>query len=42
MLSSEFSEAIDMWTLGCAMLEMISGYQQFSGETEYEIVSHLL
>ncbi|XP_030290887.1 homeodomain-interacting protein kinase 1-like [Sparus aurata] len=38
ILGGGFSEAIDMWTLGCAMFQMICGCQPFSGETEYEIV----
>ncbi|XP_030290664.1 homeodomain-interacting protein kinase 1-like isoform X2 [Sparus aurata] len=33
-----FTEAIDMWTLGCAMFQMVSGCEPFSGESEYEIV----
>ncbi|XP_036929518.1 homeodomain-interacting protein kinase 1-like isoform X1 [Acanthopagrus latus] len=38
----EFTEASDMWTLGCAMFQMICGCQPFSGENEYEIVQSIV
>ncbi|XP_030280905.1 homeodomain-interacting protein kinase 2-like isoform X2 [Sparus aurata] len=38
ILGCPFSEAIDMWGLGCAMFRMICGCDPFSGETEYEIM----
>ncbi|XP_036929526.1 homeodomain-interacting protein kinase 2-like isoform X2 [Acanthopagrus latus] len=38
LLGAEFSEAIDMWTLGCAMFQMISGCLLFLGQSSYEIM----
>ncbi|XP_039636167.1 homeodomain-interacting protein kinase 3-like isoform X2 [Perca fluviatilis] len=36
VLGLPFSEAIDMWSLGCLMAKMVHGCLLFSGETEYE------
>ncbi|XP_030278736.1 homeodomain-interacting protein kinase 2-like isoform X3 [Sparus aurata] len=38
ILGCHFSEAIDMWTLGCAMFEMICGLQPFAGDYQNEIM----
>ncbi|XP_036934674.1 homeodomain-interacting protein kinase 1-like [Acanthopagrus latus] len=38
MLGCPFSEAIDMWSLGCLMFIMICGKLPFSGRSEYEIL----
>ncbi|XP_036945387.1 homeodomain-interacting protein kinase 1-like [Acanthopagrus latus] len=38
ILGCRYSQAIDMWTLGCAMFQMICGRLPFSGETECEIM----
>ncbi|XP_030278368.1 ERI1 exoribonuclease 2 isoform X3 [Sparus aurata] len=38
ILGCHFSEAIDMWTLGCAMFEMICGHRPFAGDYQNEIM----
>ncbi|XP_035508669.1 homeodomain-interacting protein kinase 1-like [Morone saxatilis] len=42
ILGLPFSEAIDMWSLGCVMLPMMCGYILFCGNTEYEILRHIV
>lgn len=37
-----FSEAIDMWALGCVMFAMVYGNALLEGNCFYEIVSHPL
>ncbi|XP_030262611.1 homeodomain-interacting protein kinase 1-like isoform X2 [Sparus aurata] len=42
ILGCRYSQAIDMWTLGCAMFQMICGRLPFSGVTEYEIMLNIV
>ncbi|XP_028458325.1 homeodomain-interacting protein kinase 1-like isoform X2 [Perca flavescens] len=41
VLGLPFSEAIDMWSLGCVMAKMAHGCLLFSGETEYEALQYI-
>ena len=36
MLALEYSRAIDVWSLGCILIELFKGRPAFVGETEYE------
>ncbi|XP_030283410.1 homeodomain-interacting protein kinase 2-like isoform X2 [Sparus aurata] len=42
LLGCPFSEAIDMWSLGCLMFVMICGKLPFSGRSEYEILRSII
>ncbi|KAM8766626.1 homeodomain-interacting protein kinase 1-like isoform 2-T6 [Acanthopagrus schlegelii] len=42
ILGCPFSEAIDMWSLGCLMFIMICGKLPFSGFSEYEILRSII
>ncbi|XP_030282904.1 homeodomain-interacting protein kinase 2-like [Sparus aurata] len=42
LLGCPFSEAIDMWSLGCLMFIMICGKLPFSGRSEYEILRSII
>ncbi|XP_030277579.1 homeodomain-interacting protein kinase 2-like isoform X2 [Sparus aurata] len=38
ILGCPFSEAIDMWSLGCVMTKMICGHLPFSGGSEFDLL----
>ncbi|XP_059188388.1 homeodomain-interacting protein kinase 2-like [Centropristis striata] len=41
MLGLPFSEAIDMWSLGCVMAVLLYGKELFSADTEYEALHEI-
>ncbi|XP_029916999.1 homeodomain-interacting protein kinase 2-like [Myripristis murdjan] len=42
LLGLQFSEAIDMWSLGCVMAEMLLGYPLFPGRCEYDVMRFIV
>ncbi|XP_030269481.1 dual specificity tyrosine-phosphorylation-regulated kinase 1B-like isoform X2 [Sparus aurata] len=41
-LSGEFTEASDMWSLGCVMFQMICGFDPFIGHSKYETMLEIV
>lgn len=39
LLGLPFTEAIDIWSLGSMMAQMLLGYTLFPGRNEYDVVS---
>ncbi|XP_029937639.1 homeodomain-interacting protein kinase 2-like [Myripristis murdjan] len=42
LLGLQFSEAIDMWSLGCVMAQMLLGYLLFPGDSEYDVMRFIV
>ncbi|XP_044063986.1 homeodomain-interacting protein kinase 1-like isoform X2 [Siniperca chuatsi] len=42
MLGLPFSEAIDIWSLGCVMAIMVLGFMLFPGKIEYDILRFII
>ncbi|XP_067437832.1 homeodomain-interacting protein kinase 3-like isoform X2 [Thunnus thynnus] len=42
MLGMPFSEAIDMWSLGCVMAEMVVGSTLFPGRSDHETLRYII
>jgi dual specificity tyrosine-phosphorylation-regulated kinase 2/3/4 len=42
MLGITYSTAIDMWSFGCILLELMTGYPIFPGESEAEQFSLIM
>ncbi|XP_067437920.1 homeodomain-interacting protein kinase 2-like [Thunnus thynnus] len=42
MLGLPFSEAIDMWSLGCVMAEMVVGLTLFPGRSDHETLRYII
>ena len=40
LLGLPFTEAIDMWSLGCVIAELFLGWPLYPGSSEYDQVSH--
>ncbi len=38
---SEYTNAIDMWSIGCIFAELVNGAPLFSGNQEYEILINI-
>jgi serine/threonine protein kinase len=37
-----YSQAVDMWSVGCILYEMISGLPPFKGTTDYRVLSNII
>ena len=42
ILGSSYDQAIDMWSLGCILAELHSGYPLFPGENEQEQIACII
>ena len=42
MLGISYTAAIDMWSFGCIMLELLTGYPIFPGESEVEQLAYIM
>lgn len=42
ILESDYNETIDMWSVGCVVVEMVTGWPLFPGEDEAEVLDQIV